>query len=771
MKNLLKSIAFQLWALFSIIGLSVSIPLSYYYSHSHYQLLEQHNRNELESMARASSLSIEVAIKSNDFEIVEETIDQISKDRKFAFIAILEKDDEHDKLVPFKCFPDSLTPKQPYYDTANYHLMSSPIESEIINGAIILGASRSYDKVELAKLNRPIRDLTILANVILLVLFSFFLIFITNPIRKASRYAASLSSSDYSTSLKVKKGRNEISVLYNSLIQLKNNLIVLRNKNESLMNNLKHEIDKQTAELKLKSQLQELLIKISTDYLNIDAADTNISEKVRGSLGIINNFIASRYAVILKIESKQRMALYSNWSSEPDVFSKNISINLKVSELKELINLFDGNDKIDPNKKTNPIAWKLISNFISKPNNPVVFKIVNPDLSIGGFIIFEAKNKGKKTFANKDIQELINVFIEMIVNIDSRHTQDMKLKALQESLETKVIENTQRILTLTNNLVAQDKLAMIGEISAGVAHDLNTPLGAIKSGIQGIKFCQDQFVPKIEAAPKQYVLDAFKFADNKALDPIVGGIQIIKEKEVFAAYFESNSFPEHKSNIEQIISLLVEIQIPMTDKDAIHKIMSYQHPVEFLNLVKIILMTNSFCHAIEESIKRSVEVVSTLKTYVKQENFISKSKVNLKENINNVIAVFRYRLTNNITLEYDVDESIYISGNEIKLFQLWSNIIKNAIDSMENKNNAWIRISSSTTDDRINITIANNGPEIPQNIQDKIFKKFFSTKQVQSGSGLGLSIVKSVVEEHGGSIQLVSDKRETQFIISFPKTK
>lgn len=768
MKNLFKSYAFQIWAIFSILGLCISMPLGLYYSNINYDLLEEQAKSELEAMARASSLSIEVAIKSNNFEIVEETIDRVSKNQKYSFIAILEKDDDSDEYTLFKCFPDSLTQKRPYYDTTNYHLISSPLRSEIISGQIILGVSKIEDQKTLNALNRPIWELLTLAQITLIVVFLIFLVFITTPIRKASRFAARLSNSDYSASLKVTKGGNEISILNNSLIQLKNNLIVLRDKNESLMNNLKHEIDKQTAELKLKSQLQELLIKISTDYINIDARDTNINEKVRGSLGIINDFIASRYAVILKIENKQKVVLYSNCSNDSDMFSNKLSIKLKTSELNELIKLFDGNDKIDTNKKTNPIVWKLVSTFVAKPKNPVVFKIINPDNSIAGFIIFEAINKAEKTFVNQDIQELIKVFIEMIVNIDSRHTQDMKLKALQESLETKVIENTQRILTLTNNLVTQDKLAMIGEISAGVAHDLNTPLGAIKSGAQGMKFCHDEFLQKIGTAAKQYVFDASNFTENRTLDLLVGGIQRIKEKEAFAAFFESNNFPEHEGSLEQIISLLVDIQISVTDEKTIHKIMAYQHPVDFLNLAKHMLMMNSFSHSINESISRSVEVISTLKTFVQQDNLISKNKVNLKDNINSVVAVFRYRLSR-IELHYDVDEALYILGNETKLFQLWSNIIKNAIDCMENGKNKWLKIYSTLEDDKINITIANNGPEIPQNIQNKIFKKFFSTKKAQSGSGLGLSIAKSVVEEHSGSLQLVSNKNETQFVISFPK--
>lgn len=769
MKSLFNSFAFQLWALFSIVGLCISIPLGFYYSNLNYDLLEEHAKSELEGMARASALSIEVAIKSNDLEIVEETIDRVSKDHKFSFIAILEQDDDSDEYTLFKCFPDSLTQNQPYYDTTNYHLISSPLNSEIIRGKIILGISKIEDHKTINALNRPIWDLTVLANVTLLVLFSLFLIFVTNPIRKASQFASRLSNSDYSAELTATQGKNEISVLTNSLISLKHNLISLRVKNDALMSNLQHEIDKQTVEIKFKSQLQELLIKISNDFAFISASDTSIKEKVKESLQVINNFISSNYALILKFEANNKLTLFCDWIDSPVYSPKTKSIKLKASEINDLEILFNDSDHVEVNNEANPVICKIIEEFIPNRNNPVLFKIINPDLSLGGFIVFEEKQKKIKWLIHTEIQEMIKVFMEMIVNLDIRYKQDRNLKALQESLETKVLENTKQILTLSNNLVAQDKLAMIGEISAGIAHDLNTPLGAIKSGVQGMNFCVNGFNAKIAAAPKQYVMDAFNFANNRTLEIMGSGIQIIKDKEAFAAYFERNKFPQHKNDIDKIISLFVEIQIQLSNETLINSIMKYESPAKYLDLVKSVLMMRTFSFSIEESITRSVEVISTLKTYVREDNDLIKAKVNLKENIGNVLSVFRYRISKNVSLEFVVDDTAYIIGNEIKLFQLWSNIIKNALDCLEKTQNPTIRITSESEGDRINIIIANNGPEIPQDIQSKIFKKFFSTKQLESGSGLGLSIAKSVIEEYNGTIKLLSDKKKTQFIISFDK--
>ena len=250
MLNFINSFAFRFWAIFTFIGLLISIPIGFYYSDLHYKLLENHSKNELASMAKAASLSIELAIKSNDFEIIKESIERLSSDKEFAFIAIMEKQPLQE-LKLFKCFPDSLTDLQPFYDTANYHLISTPLHSEIISGEIVLGKSKFRDQEVIDELNKPIIELTLLINVLLFSLYTVFLIFVTLPIRKASEFAQKLSELDYTAQLSPSKGNNEISLLKKSLITLKNNLIELNDKNASRTKELKEN------EVKLKHSLEK----------------------------------------------------------------------------------------------------------------------------------------------------------------------------------------------------------------------------------------------------------------------------------------------------------------------------------------------------------------------------------------------------------------------------------------------------------------------------------------------------------------------------------
>jgi signal transduction histidine kinase len=144
--------------------------------------------------------------------------------------------------------------------------------------------------------------------------------------------------------------------------------------------------------------------------------------------------------------------------------------------------------------------------------------------------------------------------------------------------------------------------------------------------------------------------------------------------------------------------------------------------------------------------------------------------VNLHQNIGTVLNIFNFQLKNKVELTFEVDQSLEIFGIDIKLFQLWSNLIKNAIESMEDEPiQGRLSILSEEKSNQIIIHVINNGPQIPTEIQEQIFDKFYTTKSQKNGSGLGLSIVKNVVEEHNAEILLDSSNEVTKFSIIFNK--
>jgi C4-dicarboxylate-specific signal transduction histidine kinase len=103
----------------------------------------------------------------------------------------------------------------------------------------------------------------------------------------------------------------------------------------------------------------------------------------------------------------------------------------------------------------------------------------------------------------------------------------------------------------------------------------------------------------------------------------------------------------------------------------------------------------------------------------------------------------------------------------VKLFQLWSNLIKNAFEAMDDQEEKYIGIYSQVENGKIQLTFENNGPKIPEEVRENMFKKFYTTKAKKSGTGLGLSIVKNILHDHNATIEVFSDEQITKFIVTF----
>ena len=170
---------------------------------------------------------------------------------------------------------------------------------------------------------------------------------------------------------------------------------------------------------------------------------------------------------------------------------------------------------------------------------------------------------------------------------------------------------------------------------------------------------------------------------------------------------------------------------------------------------------------IKTSSDKAVRVVQDMRAFIKGETTVERKMINLRENISTVLGVFNYEINLNVDLKFEVDESIEFMGYDIKLFQLWSNIVKNALEAMSDQEDKYFGVIAVQEEGQIKVTFENNGPEIPKEIISSIFNKFYTTKAKKSGSGLGLSIVKNVLREHRANINIESSDKMTKFIITF----
>ena len=212
--------------------------------------------------------------------------------------------------------------------------------------------------------------------------------------------------------------------------------------------------------------------------------------------------------------------------------------------------------------------------------------------------------------------------------------------------------------------------------------------------------------------------------------------------------------------------MLVKCRINSEDVDVIRKIVDFKNNLDVLNLIYHIQIIGNLLDTIQTSVEKSAKVVRDIKSFIKTDDALERTNFNLHENIKTGLNIFNYELKRNVQLHFDINKRAYIYGYEIKLFQLWSNLIKNAIDAMEDAEQKILNITSHYADDQLKIIVENSGKPIPVEILDKIFKKFFTTKQQKGGTGLGLSIVKNVADEHGATIHVESDTT-TRFAVVF----
>jgi signal transduction histidine kinase len=517
---------------------------------------------------------------------------------------------------------------------------------------------------------------------------------------------------------------------------------------------------------------QSILMDMATKYINlsVDMVETTIND----SLAQLGRFVDVDRVYIFAYDHKSKTASNTyEWCAE--------GITPQINSL-QYIPFSDIPYWIETHTKGEEI---VVEDAISLPESTFKTMLLNQEIKS---LITLPLMKGKKCFGfvgfdsvldfrlfYEDEKYLLRMFGQMLVNVEN---QTNYIKQINEStkeihnintdLELIVAEKTKRNIELSKSISDQEKLVTIGEIASGIAHDLNTPLGAIKIGAESLRYTISELfnnvVPK--CTPEQ-IHFACERAFLKQGELFVGGLQQRKELREFEAYLE-DAFPELEHESNEIASMMVKSRIELNEVSVIRDIIESNNRKELLSLIYNVQLNRNFIETILSSSERAAKVVQDMRSFIKNPKNQNKSLVNLKDNISTVLNIFNYELKRNVDVQLNVSKELSIIGVDIKLFQLWSNLIKNAIESMdERKERGELIITAKEKNNSIQVDVQNNGPEIPVEIQKNIFEKFFTTKAERNGSGLGLSIVKNVVEEHNATISVSSIPGSTIFKITF----
>lgn len=317
-----------------------------------------------------------------------------------------------------------------------------------------------------------------------------------------------------------------------------------------------------------------------------------------------------------------------------------------------------------------------------------------------------------------------------------------------------------------NQLIESEKMAALGQLIAGVAHEVNTPLGAIRSSVGSINNTLKTVLielPDFFSKLEENLQKSFFVIIEKSLEK---DMNITAKEERKARRILRDELEDHNvQNSDDLADILVDIGVYIYNTE-LEKIYKASNSKEILQMAYKLSGLQRSAQTIETASERAAKVVFALKAYARYDRSGEKQESILKEGVETVLTLYHNLLKQGVEVrtEYNTENPIACFPDELN--QVWTNIIHNAIQAMNNKGKLYVKIEEKDGGHQVSFT--NNGPEIPDEIKDKIFNAFFTTKGSGEGSGLGLDIVRKIIEKHEGKIWFETNVDETTFFVWLP---
>jgi PAS domain S-box-containing protein len=354
--------------------------------------------------------------------------------------------------------------------------------------------------------------------------------------------------------------------------------------------------------------------------------------------------------------------------------------------------------------------------------------------------------------------------------------QAQQLEEYTQTLGQKVEERTQELSealvnlqTTQNELILSEKMAALGQLTASIAHEINTPLGVIRAAASSII---SAFQSSLQKFPEliQSLSPQQQAAFLKLVNTSLQNQQTLSTKEERKLRRQIEAFLESQGivNSENIAMQLTLMQTG-DDLPVYESILQVDNSAEILEVAYNMVLQYQFTNNIQQEVDRAAKIVFALKTYSHRSESGEKSLTQISDGIEIALTLYQSRLKQGIEVIRKYEPVPDIICDPDALTQVWVNLIDNAIYAIGKAGT--LEIAIATQAEQVMVEITNSGTKIPDEIMPRLFEPFFTTKPRGEGSGLGLDIVRQIVQKHDGEIQVQSRSGRTTFTVRLPLSR
>lgn len=359
----------------------------------------------------------------------------------------------------------------------------------------------------------------------------------------------------------------------------------------------------------------------------------------------------------------------------------------------------------------------------------------------------------------------------------SRDITDLKLaeerlNRLNEELSAKNVQLEETIAELgrtQNKLIFSEKMAALGNLIGGIAHEINTPLGAIKASSTNINDVVEKITVDLPwlinhstAEEINWLFDLINESD--ARDISVFSKEERQKKRDLTALFEQNDI----ANASGIADTIITLRLNKTDAELL-ELLHLPNAQSLLQMLKVMFSLKRNANNIYVSVEKASKVVLALKGYIHKNHSGSKESANLAETIETVLILTANLLKHNkieVVTHFEKVPLLFCRQDEI--CQVWTNLITNAIQAMEFGGTLEIGIRQKD-DDVLQAWFKDSGTGMSPETAQHVFEPYYTTKEKGIGTGMGLDISRQIIENHFGRIYFETEIGSgTTFYVEIP---